>query len=208
MIWLALHSVLFRHPIVTPTSLSLLARLKVARADASDWNRFEAMYRPLIRRWIGQIPGLGTEVDDVAQEVMLVLVREIPRFDRRREGSFRAWLRQVTVNRVLVYRRQHYRQPAKAADQTDGFLDQIADSNSVLARQFDQEHDKHVCDALRSAVRCDFDQSTWDAFQQFAVEGRPATLVARELGMSVNAVVKAKARVLNRLREEAGGFLE
>src|SRR5271166_6097500 len=114
MIWLALPSVLFRHPIVTPTSLSLLDRLKAARADASDWNRFEAMYRPLIRRWIGQIPGLGSEVDDVAQEVLLVLVREIPRFDRRREGSFRAWLRQVTVNRVRVFRRQHFGQPVMA----------------------------------------------------------------------------------------------
>ncbi len=208
MICVGFPSVLFGCPLVTPTSLSLLDRLKVARADASDWNRFESIYKPLIRRWIGQIPGLGTEVDDVAQEVMLVLVREIPRFDRRREGSFRAWLRQVTVNRVRVYRRQHYRQPAKARDQTDGFLDQVADSNSLLARQFDQEHDKHVCDTLRSSVRSDFDQSTWDAFQQFAVEGRPAALVARELGMTVNAVVKAKARVLNRLREEAGGFLE
>jgi hypothetical protein len=49
------------------TSVSLLDRLKVARADASDWSRFEAMYRPLIHRWIGKIPGLGTEVDDVAE---------------------------------------------------------------------------------------------------------------------------------------------
>jgi len=193
---------------VTPTSLSLLDRLKVARADASDWNRFEAMYRPLIRRWIGQIPGLGNDIEDVTQEVMLVLVQEIPRFERQRLGSFRAWLRQITVNRVRVHRRKHYRQPAVAADQADGFLDQFADSNSLLARRFDEEHDKHVCDSLQSAVRSDFDPATWDAFQQFAVEGRPAADVAHELGMTVNAVVKAKARVLRRLREEAGGFLD
>ncbi len=193
---------------MTPTSLSLLDRLKVARADASDWNRFEAIYRPLIRRWIGQIPGLGHDVEDVTQEVMLVLVQEIPRFERQRLGSFRAWLRQITVNRIRVHRRKHYRQPAVAADQTDDFLDQIADSNSLLARHFDEEHDKHVCESLRSAVRADFDSSTWDAFQQFAVEGHPAAAVAAELGMTVNAVVKAKARVLRRLREEAGGFLE
>ena len=199
---------LSRCPIVIPTSVSLLDRLKVARADASDWNRFEAMYLPLIRRWIGQIPGLGNEIDDVSQEVLLVLVREIPRFDRHREGSFRAWLRQVTVNRVRVYRRQRHRQTAAAADQTDGFLDQMADSNSLLARQFDQDHDKHVCEALLSAVQSDFNQSTWDAFRQFAVEGRPAAEVARELGLSVNAVVKAKSRVLNRLREEAGALLD
>jgi RNA polymerase sigma-70 factor (ECF subfamily) len=193
---------------VIPTSISLLDRLKVARSNDPDWNRFEALYKPLIRHWIGRIPGLGHDVDDVSQEVLLVLIREIPQFDRRRKGSFRAWLRQVTANRVRVYRRQRHRQTAAAADQTDGFLDQMADSNSLLARQFDDEHNKHVCEALQSAVRSDFNQATWDAFQQFAVEGRPAAEVARELGLTVNAVVKAKSRVLNRLREEAAGFLD
>jgi RNA polymerase sigma-70 factor (ECF subfamily) len=193
---------------VTPTSLSLLDRLKVARPDAPDWDRFESIYRPLIRRWIGRIPGLGGEVEDVEQEVLLVLVREVPRFDRRRVGSFRAWLRQVAVNRVRVYRRKHHRRPVALGDQTEGFLDRMVDSDSDLAKKLDEEHDKHVCDALRSAVRPDFNQTTWIAFEQFAVEGRPAAEVAQELGLTVNAVVKAKARVLSRLREEAGGFLE
>jgi RNA polymerase sigma-70 factor (ECF subfamily) len=193
---------------VTPTSNTLLDRLKVARSDDSEWNRFEALYLPLIRRWIGRIPGLAHEVEDVSQEVLLVLAREIPRFDRQREGSFRGWLRQVTANRVRVYRRQQHRRIGAIADQTDGLLDQMADSNSRLARQLDVEHNNHVCETLLSAVRSDFNQTTWDAFQHFAVEGRPAAEVARELGLTVNAVVKAKSRVLNRLREEAAGLLD
>jgi hypothetical protein len=44
----------------------------------------EALWSPLIRLWIGRIPGLGHEVDDLSQEVLLVLVREISRFDWRR----------------------------------------------------------------------------------------------------------------------------
>jgi RNA polymerase sigma-70 factor (ECF subfamily) len=183
-------------------------RLKRAQPDSSDWNRFESIYKPLIRRWIGQIPGMGDEADDVTQDVFLILLVEIPRFEHKREGSFRAWLRQVTVNRVRSYRRKRYRQPMARGDQTDSFLERMADSNDELAKKLDEEHEQHVCNALQTAVRCDFDQSTWDAFQQFAVEGRPAAEVARELGMTVNAVVKAKARILRRLREEAGGFLE
>jgi RNA polymerase sigma-70 factor (ECF subfamily) len=193
---------------VTSSSDSLLDRLKVARPDDSDWNRFEALYLPLIRRWIGRIPGLGHEVDDVSQEVLMVVVRAIPGFDRRREGSFRAWLRQVTVNRVRVYRRQRHRQVGAMADPAEGFLDQMADSNSLLARKLDDEHNDHVCKVLLSAVRSDFTQTTWDAFQQFAVAGRPAAEVARELGLTVNVVVKAKSRVLNRLRQEAADFLD
>jgi len=41
-----------------------------------------------------------------------------------------------------------------------------------------------------------FDQATWDAFQQLAVEGRPAGEVARELGMTVKAVVIGSSRLL------------
>jgi RNA polymerase sigma-70 factor (ECF subfamily) len=100
--------------------------------------------------------------------------------DRRREGSFRAWLRQVTVNRVRVYRRQRHRQIGAAADSTDGFLDQMADSDSLLAEQLDEEHNRHVCNALLSAIRSDFNRSTWDAFQRFGVDGRPAADVARD----------------------------
>ena len=91
---------------VNPTSFSLLDRLKVARPEASDWNRLQGIYLPLIQRWLGRVPGLGDESADLAQEVLVVVFREVPRFDRQREGSFRAWLRQVTVNKVRNYRRQ------------------------------------------------------------------------------------------------------
>lgn len=36
------------------TSVSRLSRLKAARPDSSAWNRFEAIYVPLICRWIGR----------------------------------------------------------------------------------------------------------------------------------------------------------
>ena len=85
---------------MNPTSLSLLDRLKVARPEASDWNRLQGIYLPLIERWLGRVPGLGDESADLAQEVLVVVFREVPRFDRQREGSFRAWLRQVTVNKI------------------------------------------------------------------------------------------------------------
>jgi RNA polymerase sigma-70 factor, ECF subfamily len=90
---------------MTRTSVSLLDRLKLARPDASDWNRLQDIYLPLISRWLGRVPGLGVEADDVAQEVFVVVIRELPRFERQREGSFRAWLRQVTVNKTRTHRK-------------------------------------------------------------------------------------------------------
>jgi RNA polymerase sigma-70 factor, ECF subfamily len=192
---------------VNQTSVSLLDRLRVARPDASDWNRLQGIYLPLIDRWLSRIPGLGDEAADLAQDVLVVMVRELPRFERRREGSFRAWLRQVTVNRVRTHRKQRQRCFAPANDPAEGFLDRLADPNGDLAREWDKEHDRHVFQRLLTVVKHDFTPTTWEAFRLFAVEGLPAVRVAEQLEISENAVLQAKSRILKRLRQEAGELL-
>ena len=189
------------------TSVSLLDRLKAARPDASDWNRLQGIYLPLISRWLGRVPGLGVEADDLAQEVFVVLIREIPHFERQREGSFRAWLRQVTVNKVRTHRRKRHRRAAMSLDPANGFLDSLADPNGDLAREWDLDHDRHVFQKLLAIVQPDFSPTTWEAFRRFALDGLPAAKVAEEMGLTVNAVIQAKSRVLKRLRDEAGDLL-
>ena len=139
-----------------PTSVSLLDRLKVARPDASDWNRLQGIYLPLIRRWTARVPGLGDEADDLAQDVFLVVVRELPRFERRREGSFRAWLRKVTVNQTRSHWRRRRRMPAVGLDPAVGFLDRLEAPDGDLAREWDRDHDRHVFERLLAIVQPDF----------------------------------------------------
>jgi RNA polymerase sigma-70 factor (ECF subfamily) len=193
---------------MTPTSVSLLDRLRAARPDDGDWLRLQDIYLPLIRRWLGRVPGLGAEADDLAQEVFLVEVREQPRFERQREGSFRAWLRRVTVNKVWAQGKRRRRRPEAGRDATDLYFEQLADPNGDLAREWDREHDQHVLQKIKALVKPDFSATTWDAFHRFAEEGRPAAQVAEELGLSVNAVLQAKSRILRRLRQEAGNLLD
>ena len=189
------------------TSVSLLERLRTASPDKSDWMRVQEIYLPLIRRWLARVPGLGDEADDLAQEILVVMVREIPRFERQREGSFRAWLRQVTVNRVRTYHKQRRRAPVVGLAQSDGFIDRLAEPNGDLVREWDLDHDRHVFQNLLAVVQPDFSPTTWGAFQRFAIDGLPAAWVAQELGLTENAVIQAKSRILKRLREEAGELL-
>jgi RNA polymerase sigma-70 factor (ECF subfamily) len=191
------------------TSLSLLDRLKHAKPDALEWRRLRDIYLPMIRHWLSRLPNLHHEVDDLTQEVLVVLFRELPSFERRRDGSFRAWLRQITVNRMHAFCKTRRKQPlAMGGPETDQLLAQLADPTSDLARQWDQDHDKHVFQKLLAIVEGDFEPSTWQAFTRFAVEGRPAAQVAGELGVTESAVVQAKFRILKRLREEAGELLD
>ena len=192
---------------MNPTSVSLLDRLRDARPDDSDWGRLQGIYLPLIQQWLRRIPGLDDEISDLTQEVLVVMAREIPRFDRQREGSFRAWLRQVTVNRVRNHRRQRQRRPSVGLDPSDAFLDRLAEPNSQLAREWDLDHERHVFQKLQAVVQPGFAPTTWEAFRRFALDGVPAARVAEDLGLSVNAVILAKSRILKQLRQEAGDLL-
>ena len=189
------------------TSLGLLDRLKVATPDADEWRRVHDIYAPLIRAWLAGVPGVGDEANDLSQEVILVLFRELPAFDRRRDGAFRAWLRRITVNRLRAFWQARQRRPV-VGQEADWLLARLEDADGDLAREWDRDHDKHVFDKLLAVVRPDFEDTTWLAFTRFAVDGLPASAVAEELGMTDNAVLQAKFRVLKRLREEAGEMLD
>lgn len=186
------------------TSASLLDRLQSCPDEAS-WRRLDDLYRPMIRRWLQRDPSLGNDLDDLVQEVMSVLVRELPAFRRRRAGSFRRWLREVTVHRLQNYYRQRRRQPALLEDSP---LGQLAAASSELSQRWDQEHDRHVIRRLLELIQDEFQAKTLEAFRRVVFDEVSPAAAAEELGVSVNAVLIARSRVLARLREEAGAFLE
>jgi RNA polymerase sigma-70 factor (ECF subfamily) len=57
-------------------------------------------------------------------------------------------------------------------------------------------------------MQSDFEPATWKACWETVVCDRPATDVAAELGITVNAVYLAKSRVLGRLRRDLDGLLD
>ena len=69
------------------TSVSLLERLRTG-SDEAAWQRLDDLYQPLIRRWLLRHPGLGDEAADIVQDVMEVLIRELPGFQRRGTALF------------------------------------------------------------------------------------------------------------------------
>jgi RNA polymerase sigma-70 factor (ECF subfamily) len=190
------------------TSESLLERLRV-QTDGEAWQRLVQLYEPWLRDQV-RSKGLATvDVDDIVQEVMTVLLQEIPKFQHNgRRGAFRCWLRGITVNRLReLWRDRKYRPTAGGSD-LERTLDQLADEGSELSRLWDREHDHHVVSQLLKAIAGDFEPRTWQAFQAFVIEGRPAATVAAELGMSQGAVWTAKSHVLKRLRQVAKDLLD
>jgi RNA polymerase sigma-70 factor (ECF subfamily) len=191
------------------TPISLLERLRL-RPDAASWRRLVDLYTPLIRAWLRRHALQDPDADDLTQDVLGVLVRELPNFrhDLRR-GAFRRWLRTVTVNRLRVFwRAQRGRPLAGNAADLGHVLDQLEDPDSGLSRLWDREHDLHVARRLLELLEPEFEPATWRAFRLLVLEGRPTSEVAAELGLSPNAVRIAKSRVLRRFRQEVDGLID
>ena len=98
----------------------------------------------------------------------MVVVREIPRFDRRREGIVPGLAPAGDGEQGPQLSTAGRRRPAVVGlDPADGFLERLSDPNGDLAREWDRDHDRHVVERLLAVVRPDFTPTTWEAFRRF-----------------------------------------
>jgi RNA polymerase sigma factor (sigma-70 family) len=191
-----------------PTSATLLERLRDC-ADDGAWKRLVAIYRPWLLGWIKRQGLTEADSDDLLQEIFLVVLRELPYFrHNQRAGAFRSWLRTIAVHRLRdALRGRRYRPIATGDQQVFDQLQQLEDPASELTTQWELEHDRHVVARLLALIEPDFQAVTFDAFRRVMLLGNTPAVVAREIGMSVNAVLLAKSRILARLRQEARGLI-
>jgi RNA polymerase sigma-70 factor (ECF subfamily) len=188
------------------TNPSLLCR--AVSGEAAAWERIVNLYQPMIHAWLQRLSVPPQEAADLAQEVMAVVVKELPGFAHAgHPGSFRGWLRAITVNRVRAFlRRGRWRERALSGE-VFNFLDQLTDPNSTLTQEWNAEHDAHVVRRILAMVETDFEATTVRIFHRLVLHEAQPAVVAAELGMPIAAVYGAKSRVLQRIRREAEGLL-
>jgi RNA polymerase sigma-70 factor, ECF subfamily len=191
------------------TSATLLERLN-DRSDSVAWQRLVDLYSPLIGSWLRRYGVSAEDAEDLTQDVLGVVVREVTSFQHNgRAGAFRTWLRTIATNclRQSLRSRRRHGQAGPSPDITP-MLDGLEDPSSDLSRRWDREHDEFVLHRLLDLIRPDFRPATWLAFRRQVLDGESAESVAAELGLSVNAVLIAKSRVLRHLRRNAEGLVD
>lgn len=192
------------------TPPSLLQRLHEHPNDTDAWQQFDSLYRPLLQTWLRRYSVRPQDADDLVQQVLEVVVREMPHFHYdAQKGKFRGWLRGILVNRLRDFWRSQKGRPLATgnSDFYDKVLNQLEDPKSDLSRLWDQEHDQHVAQQLLAVVKPDFSPTTWQAFLR-VMGGEKAADVATDLKISANAVYLAKSAVLKRLRRDMEGLAE
>ena len=191
------------------TSLSLLNRLRHS-PESETWNRLVELYAPLIRTWLRKYDVQDSDADDLVQEVLLAVSKDLGKFDHGgHPGAFRGWLKAILVNRLRKFWRARDRRPqARGDSDIDARLSQLDDPSSEMSLIWNREHDQYVLRQLLALAEPHFARNTWTAFCRVALDGAKPDVVAEEMGISRNAVIVAKCRVLSRLRQESGGLIE
>src|SRR5262249_2341459 len=128
----------------------------------------------------------------------------LPDFEYDRHKSFRKWLHTVALNQWRNTRKRRGRQ--SLAGQPEA-LDALVAPDEFTAATED-EYRRYVVGRALQLMQAKFQATTWQACWEFVVRGRPAAEVARELGVTVNAVYIAKWRVQARLRQELAGLMD
>ncbi len=182
---------------------SLLVRVR--DLDPEAWRRLVQIYGPVVYGWCLRAGIRGDDAADIGQEVFRAVAGSVTDFRRDRAGdTFVGWLRTITRYKIVDYRRRHSTDP-DAVGGTE-FQLSISQLEAPPEENGDPVDDQQVNSVLfhraLTILQSEFESRTWKAFWATAIDNRPTSDVADELGMTPVAVRKAKSRVLRRLRDE------
>ena len=188
------------------TSESLLFRLQSApdgELDQNAWEKFVQLYTPLMFHWARKVGLQQSDAADLVQDVLSIVFRRLPEFQYDTSGSFRGWLRMVTLNKFREKKRKRVTEVSIASNSV---LEQIA-SLQRAESTWDLDYGQMLLQQTMELMESDFQPGTWQALRAVMAEGMTVDQAAEATGVSIWTIYSAKARLMKRLREELKGLL-
>ncbi len=194
------------------TRATLLDRIR--DDDENAWNEFCDFYWDLIHGWARRMGCTEHQAQDVFQETILNLLKQMKGFDYDpQKGCFRAFLKTIVRCRVSDSFRKDGRYVNASAFETD------ENKEFDLLDQYDHvEQPETLADdvvwldsILRQALRNAYsriDEQSYKSFCLYVLDQRPVEEVMKELGIErQGAIYQQKSRFLNILKKEFNALL-
>jgi RNA polymerase sigma-70 factor (ECF subfamily) len=179
--------------------------------DTAAWQRLVHLFSPLVYRWCRQAGLQEADAADVGQEVFKSVFGAIDSFRHDRDGdTLGGWLRTITANKVRDFQRKLAKQDrGVGGSDAQRQLRHIAEDKLPGSDEDSLREDSLLL--YRRAVEmilAGCEEQTRQVFLRVVIERQAAAAVAREMGITVNAVYLAKSRVLRRIRQEFAGVVK
>jgi RNA polymerase sigma-70 factor (ECF subfamily) len=155
----------------TPTSTTLLTRLRHEPADQAAWAEFVRRYGPLVYRWCRRWQLQEADAQDVTQAVLVKLADKMRTFAYDPTRSFRGYLRTLARYAWCDFLEAR-KQPGAGSGGSDvlQFLETL-EAGDDLERRLSEQFDQEVLEEAQARVQQRVEPATWEAFRLTAVEG-------------------------------------
>ena len=191
-----------------PTRYSLLSRLE-DRGDQESWRDFFDTYWRLIYSVAIKSGLTEAEAQEVVQETIISVARDIHKFKRDRSlGSFKGWLRNLTRWRIADQLRKRTRAswgdaPKTGADPPRPDPAEIPDPAGATADiAWEEEWQANLLKAALEKIKPRIKEEHYQIFDLYVLKQWPVGNVARVLGVNVGLVYLVKYRISALLKKE------
>jgi RNA polymerase sigma-70 factor (ECF subfamily) len=173
---------------------------RVAAGDPESWARLTEIYAPVVYRW-ARNAGIAEDLcADITQEVFLTVFRSL---DPERNGRFRRWLWRVFRSRAVDrFRLDRDEAASRGGTTAHRCLLQIPEEAASIETDEGRQERQDTLVRAVLAFQSRFEPCVWECFWRTAILGEPPKAIATDLGVSVWAVYKARARCQERLQRE------
>lgn len=184
------------------TTSLVLEQLRDFKNEAA-WGRLAECFQAPLVAFAEHMGLLGSDAEDVAQETLLAFAcgyRE-GKYDPTK-GRLSQWIFGIAYRQIQGARRTRARRNARmAGESAAGHAFDDLPGREEATRTWGEECAKSLLARCLRTIRTEVQPKTYRAFELTVFEKRAASDVALELGVSRNAVFKAKHRIVRRIRE-------
>ncbi|HTB82753.1 MAG TPA: sigma-70 family RNA polymerase sigma factor [Candidatus Sulfotelmatobacter sp.] len=194
-------------PSLIPTRYSLLSRLQ-NWDDQASWKVFFDTYWRLIYSFALKSGLTETEAQDVVQETIIAVAKDIHKFKRDRTlGTFKGWLRNLTRWRIADQLRRRTRHPSETdLSGAPGHAVELAEipdpAGGALDDIWDVEWQSNLFDSAVERIKQKIQEEHFQIFDLHVIRQWPASRVAETLGIGVSRVYLVKFRVVGLIKKE------
>lgn len=165
--------------------------------DEAAWVEFVDHYRRFIFYILRELGVDRDDIEDLAQQILLLLTRDLEQYDRSR-ARFRTWLSTVIRNAALAhFRKQRNLQTRIRIFGEEQGID-CMDQPSDIDRRIEQEWSAYVANLAMERVKDVFKGQAIEVFE-LGLDGRSAVEIAAATGLSTASVYTLRKRVKKRL---------
>ena len=190
----------------THTTRHTLIRRACDTGDEAAWVEFDRIYRRFINYVLGQIGVPRDDCDDVTQQILFTLTRDLPGYDREK-GRFRAWLSAVIRHAALAYLRRWRSDQARLGRVGADLSSESRDRESDLDQRIEAEWTTYIANLAMERIRGQFQGRAIEVFE-LGLDGVPLEEICVRTGLTTASAYTLRKRVKKRLYQEIRALIK